>query len=95
MRRVLKKIVENKADELGDLTTLDDHDTVKEIIEGYKKLLQKDQQPEVSWLSRSNNEKSTGPTAIFLLLKSLAEPKGEAQSLLTKTYFNKWEEYNS
>ncbi|XP_032087243.1 acetyl-coenzyme A synthetase 2-like, mitochondrial isoform X1 [Thamnophis elegans] len=43
MRRVLKKIVENKADELGDLTTLDDHDTVKEIIEGYKKLLQKDQ----------------------------------------------------
>ncbi|KAL7992553.1 hypothetical protein Chor_016809 [Crotalus horridus] len=43
MRRVLKKIVENKADELGDLTTLDDHDTVKEIIEGHKKLLQKDQ----------------------------------------------------
>ncbi|KAG8126311.1 putative Acetyl-coenzyme A synthetase protein [Naja naja] len=43
MRRVLKKIVENKTDELGDLTTLDDHDTVKEIIEGHKKLLQKDQ----------------------------------------------------
>ncbi|XP_060119356.1 acetyl-coenzyme A synthetase 2-like, mitochondrial isoform X1 [Heteronotia binoei] len=38
MRRVLKKIVENKANELGDLTTLDDHDAVKEIIEGHKQL---------------------------------------------------------
>ena len=43
MRRVLKKIVEDKADELGDLTTLDDHKAVKEIIEGHKQLLQKEQ----------------------------------------------------
>ncbi|KAF7251958.1 Acetyl-coenzyme A synthetase 2-like, mitochondrial [Varanus komodoensis] len=43
MRRVLKKIVEDKADELGDLTTLDDHEAVKEIIEGHKQLLQKQQ----------------------------------------------------
>ncbi|XP_003214500.2 acetyl-coenzyme A synthetase 2-like, mitochondrial [Anolis carolinensis] len=43
MRRVLKKIIENKADELGDLTTLDDHETVKEIIEGHGQLLQKEQ----------------------------------------------------
>uniref|UniRef100_A0A8C8SNF1 Acetyl-coenzyme A synthetase n=1 Tax=Pelusios castaneus TaxID=367368 RepID=A0A8C8SNF1_9SAUR len=42
MRRVLKKIVEDKADELGDLTTLDDHETVEEIIEGHKRLLQED-----------------------------------------------------
>ncbi|XP_077179342.1 acetyl-coenzyme A synthetase 2-like, mitochondrial isoform X3 [Paroedura picta] len=39
MRRVLKKIVENKANELGDLTTLDDHEAVKEIIEGHKQLV--------------------------------------------------------
>lgn len=38
MRRVLKKIVENKASELGDLTTLDDHEAVKEIIEGHRQL---------------------------------------------------------
>ncbi|XP_054826408.1 acetyl-coenzyme A synthetase 2-like, mitochondrial isoform X1 [Eublepharis macularius] len=38
MRRVLKKIVENKANELGDLTTLDDHEAVKEIIERHKQL---------------------------------------------------------
>uniref|UniRef100_A0A452HPP8 Propionate--CoA ligase n=1 Tax=Gopherus agassizii TaxID=38772 RepID=A0A452HPP8_9SAUR len=43
MRRVLKKIVENKADELGDLTTLDDHEAVEEIIEGHKRLLQEEQ----------------------------------------------------
>ncbi|CAM2116096.1 unnamed protein product [Caretta caretta] len=43
MRRVLKKIVENKADELGDLTTLDDHEAVEEIIKGHKRLLQEEQ----------------------------------------------------
>uniref|UniRef100_A0A674J3Y1 Acetyl-coenzyme A synthetase n=1 Tax=Terrapene triunguis TaxID=2587831 RepID=A0A674J3Y1_9SAUR len=43
MRRVLKKIVEDKADELGDLTTLDDHEAVEEIIEGHKRLLQEEQ----------------------------------------------------
>uniref|UniRef100_A0A8D0HDN9 Acetyl-coenzyme A synthetase n=1 Tax=Sphenodon punctatus TaxID=8508 RepID=A0A8D0HDN9_SPHPU len=43
MRRVLKKIVENKEDELGDLTTLDDHETVEEIIEGQKHLLHGEQ----------------------------------------------------
>ena len=43
MRRVLKKIVENKADELGDLTTLDDRETVKEIIQGHKQILEKGQ----------------------------------------------------
>ncbi|CAI5764224.1 acetyl-coenzyme A synthetase 2-like, mitochondrial isoform X1 [Podarcis lilfordi] len=43
MRRVLKKIVENKADELGDLTTLDDHEALKDIIEGHKQI-QKQQQ---------------------------------------------------
>ncbi|EMP30717.1 Acetyl-coenzyme A synthetase 2-like protein [Chelonia mydas] len=43
MRRVLKKIVEDKADELGDLTTLDDHEAVEEIIKGHKRLLQEEQ----------------------------------------------------
>uniref|UniRef100_A0A6J0TMR5 Acetyl-coenzyme A synthetase n=1 Tax=Pogona vitticeps TaxID=103695 RepID=A0A6J0TMR5_9SAUR len=43
MRRVLKKIVENKADELGDLTTLDDRETVKEIIQGHRQILEKGQ----------------------------------------------------
>ncbi|XP_042333468.1 acetyl-coenzyme A synthetase 2-like, mitochondrial isoform X7 [Sceloporus undulatus] len=43
MRRVLKKIVENKTDELGDLTTLDDQEAVTEIIEGHRQLLQKEQ----------------------------------------------------
>ncbi|XP_005301635.2 acetyl-coenzyme A synthetase 2-like, mitochondrial isoform X2 [Chrysemys picta bellii] len=43
MRRVLKKIVEDKTDELGDLTTLDDHEAVEEIIEGHKRLLQEEQ----------------------------------------------------
>ncbi|KAJ6661242.1 hypothetical protein lerEdw1_015379 [Lerista edwardsae] len=47
MRRVLKKIVENKVDELGDLTTLDDHEAVKEIVEGHNQLLQKKQAQQV------------------------------------------------
>ncbi|XP_072193764.1 acetyl-coenzyme A synthetase 2-like, mitochondrial isoform X3 [Excalfactoria chinensis] len=41
MRRVLRKIVENKASELGDLTTLDDHDAVQQIIEGHKHLVER------------------------------------------------------
>uniref|UniRef100_A0A8C6Z9Q0 Acetyl-coenzyme A synthetase n=1 Tax=Nothoprocta perdicaria TaxID=30464 RepID=A0A8C6Z9Q0_NOTPE len=40
MRRVLKKIVEDKASELGDLTTLDDHEAVQQIIEGHKHLME-------------------------------------------------------
>ncbi|XP_048804093.1 acetyl-coenzyme A synthetase 2-like, mitochondrial isoform X1 [Lagopus muta] len=40
MRRVLRKIVENKASELGDLTTLDDHEAVQQIIEGHKRLVE-------------------------------------------------------
>ncbi|XP_040557918.1 acetyl-coenzyme A synthetase 2-like, mitochondrial isoform X1 [Gallus gallus] len=40
MRRVLRKIVENKASELGDLTTLDDHEAVQQIIEGHKHLVE-------------------------------------------------------
>ncbi|XP_043930565.1 acetyl-coenzyme A synthetase 2-like, mitochondrial isoform X2 [Protopterus annectens] len=42
MRRVLRKVVENKANELGDLTTLDDHETVTEIIEGHEQLLKQE-----------------------------------------------------
>ncbi|XP_059505017.1 acetyl-coenzyme A synthetase 2-like, mitochondrial isoform X2 [Stegostoma tigrinum] len=42
MRRVLRKIVENKIDELGDLTTLDDHTAVQEIIDGHKQILKKE-----------------------------------------------------
>ncbi|XP_019407249.1 PREDICTED: acetyl-coenzyme A synthetase 2-like, mitochondrial isoform X2 [Crocodylus porosus] len=40
MRRVLKKIVENKAHQLGDLTTLEDYEAVQKIIEEHKCLLQ-------------------------------------------------------
>ncbi|RMC00608.1 hypothetical protein DUI87_23225 [Hirundo rustica rustica] len=40
MRRVLRKIVEDKASELGDLTTLDDHEAVQQIIEGHKHLVE-------------------------------------------------------
>ncbi|KAJ7399531.1 acetyl-coenzyme A synthetase 2-like protein [Pitangus sulphuratus] len=40
MRRVLRKIVEDKASELGDLTTLDDHEAVQQIIEGRKHLVE-------------------------------------------------------
>ncbi|XP_069714590.1 acetyl-coenzyme A synthetase 2-like, mitochondrial isoform X1 [Phaenicophaeus curvirostris] len=40
MRRVLRKIVEDKASELGDLTTLDDHEAVQQIIEGHKRLVE-------------------------------------------------------
>nr|XP_006632430.1 PREDICTED: acetyl-coenzyme A synthetase 2-like, mitochondrial [Lepisosteus oculatus] len=39
MRRILRKIVEGKVDELGDLTTLDDQRVVEEIIEGRRLLL--------------------------------------------------------
>ncbi|XP_072129829.1 acetyl-coenzyme A synthetase 2-like, mitochondrial isoform X1 [Mobula birostris] len=39
MRRVLRKIVECKLDELGDLTTLDDHTAVQEIVAGHKEML--------------------------------------------------------
>ncbi|XP_058691648.1 acetyl-coenzyme A synthetase 2-like, mitochondrial isoform X2 [Poecile atricapillus] len=39
MRRVLRKIVEDKDSELGDLTTLDDHEAVQQIIEGHKHLV--------------------------------------------------------
>ncbi|XP_048455988.1 acetyl-coenzyme A synthetase 2-like, mitochondrial [Rhincodon typus] len=42
MRRVLRKIAENKIDELGDLTTLDDHTAVQEIIDGHKQILKKE-----------------------------------------------------
>ncbi|XP_078090476.1 acetyl-coenzyme A synthetase 2-like, mitochondrial [Mustelus asterias] len=42
MRRVLRKIVENKIDELGDLTTLDDHTAVEEIVTGHKRILEKE-----------------------------------------------------
>nr|XP_025976136.1 acetyl-coenzyme A synthetase 2-like, mitochondrial isoform X2 [Dromaius novaehollandiae] len=40
MRRVLRKIVEDKASELGDLTTLDDYEAVQQIIEGRKHLVE-------------------------------------------------------
>uniref|UniRef100_UPI00398F6F3D acetyl-coenzyme A synthetase 2-like, mitochondrial n=1 Tax=Pristiophorus japonicus TaxID=55135 RepID=UPI00398F6F3D len=42
MRRVLRKIVENKVDELGDLTTLDDYTAVQEIVAGHKLILEKE-----------------------------------------------------
>lgn len=41
MRRVLRKIVENKANELGDLTTLDDYEAVQQIIKGHKHLVER------------------------------------------------------
>uniref|UniRef100_A0A8C3UFS6 Acetyl-coenzyme A synthetase n=1 Tax=Catharus ustulatus TaxID=91951 RepID=A0A8C3UFS6_CATUS len=41
MRRVLRKIVENKANELGDLTTLDDYEAVQQIITGHKHLVER------------------------------------------------------
>lgn len=40
MHGVLRKIVEDKASELGDLTTLDDHEAVQHIIEGCKHLME-------------------------------------------------------
>ncbi|XP_059817943.1 acetyl-coenzyme A synthetase 2-like, mitochondrial isoform X2 [Hypanus sabinus] len=40
MRRVLRKIVECKLDELGDLTTLDDHTAVQEIVAGHREMLE-------------------------------------------------------
>lgn len=41
MRRVLRKIVEGKASDLGDITTLDDHEAVQQIIEGHKHLVER------------------------------------------------------
>ncbi|XP_028677085.1 acetyl-coenzyme A synthetase 2-like, mitochondrial [Erpetoichthys calabaricus] len=41
MRRVLRKIVARKLDELGDLTTLDDQKVVEEIISGHALLLER------------------------------------------------------
>ncbi|CAB1339792.1 unnamed protein product, partial [Coregonus sp. 'balchen'] len=38
MRRVLRKIVEGNTDELGDLSTLDDPDCVREVIRGHQRL---------------------------------------------------------
>ncbi|NXL31782.1 ACS2L synthetase, partial [Glaucidium brasilianum] len=40
MRRVLRKIMEDKASELGDLTTLDNHEAVQQITEGCKRLVE-------------------------------------------------------
>uniref|UniRef100_A0A4W3JP95 acetate--CoA ligase n=1 Tax=Callorhinchus milii TaxID=7868 RepID=A0A4W3JP95_CALMI len=40
MRRILRSIVQNKRHELGDLTTLDDHTAVEEIVDGHKKILE-------------------------------------------------------
>ncbi|XP_032882360.1 acetyl-coenzyme A synthetase 2-like, mitochondrial [Amblyraja radiata] len=42
MRRVLRKIVERKLDELGDLTTLDDHTAVQEIVAGHRQMLKEE-----------------------------------------------------
>lgn len=33
--------MEDKASELGDLTTLDDHEAVQQIIEGHKHLVER------------------------------------------------------
>ncbi|XP_058844015.1 acetyl-coenzyme A synthetase 2-like, mitochondrial [Acipenser ruthenus] len=38
MRRVLRKIVEGKGSQLGDLSTMDDQTAVQEIIDGHKRL---------------------------------------------------------
>uniref|UniRef100_A0A673WGX5 Propionate--CoA ligase n=1 Tax=Salmo trutta TaxID=8032 RepID=A0A673WGX5_SALTR len=38
MRRVLRKVVERNTDELGDLSTLDDPDSVHEVIRGHQRL---------------------------------------------------------
>ncbi|XP_042156985.1 acetyl-coenzyme A synthetase 2-like, mitochondrial isoform X2 [Oncorhynchus tshawytscha] len=38
MRRVLRKVVERNTDELGDLSTLDDPDSVHEVISGHRRL---------------------------------------------------------
>uniref|UniRef100_A0A8K9WQP2 Acetyl-coenzyme A synthetase n=1 Tax=Oncorhynchus mykiss TaxID=8022 RepID=A0A8K9WQP2_ONCMY len=38
MRRVLRKVVERNTDELGDLSTLDDPDSVHEVIRGHRRL---------------------------------------------------------
>lgn len=41
MRRILKKIVQGKSDELGDISTLADPSVVAGIIDKYKELSQK------------------------------------------------------
>uniref|UniRef100_A0AAY5KT00 Propionate--CoA ligase n=1 Tax=Esox lucius TaxID=8010 RepID=A0AAY5KT00_ESOLU len=38
MRRVLRKVVERKTDDLGDLSTLDDSEAVHEVIRGHQRL---------------------------------------------------------
>nr|XP_046155010.1 acetyl-coenzyme A synthetase 2-like, mitochondrial isoform X1 [Oncorhynchus gorbuscha] len=38
MRRVLRKVVERNTDELGDLSTLDDPDSVHQVIRGHRRL---------------------------------------------------------
>ncbi|XP_035279123.1 acetyl-coenzyme A synthetase 2-like, mitochondrial isoform X1 [Anguilla anguilla] len=45
MRRVLRKLVEGKADDLGDLSTLDDPAAVQEAIQGHRRLLAKGAKP--------------------------------------------------
>ncbi|KAM9797962.1 acetyl-coenzyme A synthetase 2-like, mitochondrial [Neosynchiropus ocellatus] len=44
MRRVLRKVVEQDLDSLGDLSTLDDPVVVQEVIKGHRELLSKHQQ---------------------------------------------------
>ncbi|XP_053738074.1 acetyl-coenzyme A synthetase 2-like, mitochondrial isoform X1 [Synchiropus splendidus] len=44
MRRVLRKVVEQDLDSLGDLSTLDDPVVVQEVIQGHRELLSKQQQ---------------------------------------------------
>lgn len=46
MRRVLRKVVENNLNELGDLSTLDDPAAVQEIIQGHHELCSKKPKPE-------------------------------------------------
>lgn len=43
MRRVLRKVVEQDMNGLGDLSTLDDPTTVQEIIQGHRELCSKQQ----------------------------------------------------
>ena len=41
MRRILRNIAANKADQLGDISTLADPSVVKGIVKNHEKLLQK------------------------------------------------------
>lgn len=45
MRRVLRKVVAQDLDSLGDLSTLDDPVVVQEVIQGHRELFSKHQQP--------------------------------------------------